>query len=177
MKKIIRLLTLSSLFSTVGCANTHDYRDQTVAEIELSRFLGKWYVWAGHLTFLEKGAYNATETYTWNEKKKFIDVDFRMNKDALDGKLKKYPQKAWIADEQTKSHWKIQFFWPIKFDYLIAYIAPDYSATIVTVPSKRYVWLMGRSPQIDAKQFEIMKGWMRDNGVDDKNLQYVPHSK
>jgi apolipoprotein D and lipocalin family protein len=170
MKKLI----LPSLLLLLSCANAQNYSDVTVPEVDLKRYLGTWHVWAGKLTFLEKGAHNAKETYTWNESKKRIDVDFTMRKDSFTGPVKSYPQKAWIADEKTKAHWKIQFFWPLKFDYLIAYLAPDYSATIVIVPSKKYIWLMGRSPKIDPIQMAAMKEWLAKNGVAESELTYVP---
>ena len=58
-------------------------------------------------------AYNSTETYTWNEKEKRIDVDFRMRKGSFDGVEKAYAQKAWNTQAtETNAHLKVQFFGP-----------------------------------------------------------------
>lgn len=42
---------------------------KTVDLVDIDRFMGKWYVIASRPTFLEEGAHNAIETYTWNNKK------------------------------------------------------------------------------------------------------------
>jgi lipocalin len=41
--------------------------------------MGKWYVISARGIFVENEAYNSTETYTWNEEEKRIDVDFRIS--------------------------------------------------------------------------------------------------
>jgi hypothetical protein len=60
----------------------------------------------------EKGAYNATETYTWNEEAQRIDIDFHFNKDSFDGPQKSIPQKAFVYNENTKAEWRVQSIWP-----------------------------------------------------------------
>ncbi|HSN72991.1 MAG TPA: lipocalin family protein, partial [Steroidobacteraceae bacterium] len=52
-------------FALVGCAGAPQ-RDPivTAEQVDLERFMGRWYVIANIPTFIEKGAHNATETYT-----------------------------------------------------------------------------------------------------------------
>lgn len=59
------LLVLCLLF--LGCQEMKTF--ETVANVNLDRFMGKWYVIAGRFTFVEKGAHNAIEIYTYNQKK------------------------------------------------------------------------------------------------------------
>jgi apolipoprotein D and lipocalin family protein len=62
------------LLLLISCA-THPPLKK-VENVDLKRFMGKWYVIANIPTFIEKGAHNAVETYTWNKKEKRIDVLF-----------------------------------------------------------------------------------------------------
>lgn len=112
-----------------------------VNSVDTKQFMGRWYVIANIPTFIEEGAHNAIETYTWNEKEKRIDIDFRFNKDAFDGELKKYPQKAWVHSD-SGNEWRVQPIWPLKFAYLIIDLAPDYSYTVIGVPNRKHVWVM-----------------------------------
>ena len=146
----------------------------TVPHVEIPKFMGRWYVIANIPTPFEKGAHNAIETYVWNEAKDRIDIDFRYNKDSFDGAEKKYPQKGFIYNQATKSEWRVQPFWPLKFAYLIVHLADDYSDTIIGVPDRGYVWIMAREPKIsDARYAELVEK-VRSFGYDIGKLQKVP---
>jgi len=147
--KILPLVTLLSLFS---CSSPPPLKK--VALVDINKFMGRWYVIANIPTFIEEGAHNAVETYTWNEKENWIDVLFEFNQDSFEGKKKKLPQKAFIFDKQTNSEWRIQMFWPIKFPYYIIDLAEDYSYTVIGLPSRKYLWIMARNPTLDEKTYE-----------------------
>lgn len=170
------LIATLSLLTLQGC-NSMDKNlppQPTVERVELPRFMGKWYVIASIPTSFEKGAFNATEIYTWNESKKRIDVDFKFNKDGFDGKVKSIPQTAWVYNEKTNSEWRVRPFWPLSFAYLIVDLASDYSDTIIGVPSRNYVWIMAREPQISDKRYEELVAKVKSLGYDLSKLQRVP---
>lgn len=170
------LLAVSTAIFLQGCSSTKkDLPVQnTVPNVDLPRFMGRWYVIANIPTIFEKGAFNAIENYTWNEKKNRIDVDFTFNKDAFDGPLKSMPQKAFIYNQDTKAEWRIQPWWPLKFAYLVVDLAPDYSDTIIGVPSREYVWIMARTPQIYEKRYQELVSKVQSLGYDIAKLQKVP---
>lgn len=151
---VIHLFGRLGLFILAGCTSLN-YK-HTVDSIDIPKFMGTWYVWAGRTTFFERGAYSATEKYSWNEKEKRIDVDFSFHKDSFDGKLKRMPQKAWIYNTVTNAHWKVQPFWPLEFNYLVIDIDPDYKWTAIGVPNGSYLWIMGRAPVASDKQLDLI---------------------
>mmetsp|Transcript_23382 Transcript_23382/g.28822 ORF Transcript_23382/g.28822 Transcript_23382/m.28822 type:complete len:120 (-) Transcript_23382:550-909(-) len=61
-------------------------------EVDVDRFMGNWYVIGVIPTPFEKDAYNPVERYSWNEKKKWVDVDFTFNKGSLNGEVSSVPQ-------------------------------------------------------------------------------------
>jgi apolipoprotein D and lipocalin family protein len=131
---------------------------KTVKHVDIPRFMGTWYVWAGRTSFLERGAHNAVEKYTWNDQHKRIDIDFIFNKNTFNGKIKKLPQKAWIYNKKTNAHWKVQPLWPLKFDYLVIALDQDYQWTAIGVPSGSYLWIMGREPLVSERKLaEIIR--------------------
>lgn len=155
-----------------GCSS-HKY-SKTVESVDLQKFMGKWYVWSGRTTFLETGAHNAIEIYTWNEAEKRIDVDFSFRKDSFDGVLKKLPQKAWIENKQSNAHWKIQLFWPFKADYLVIALDKDYQWTAIGVPSGDYLWIMGRKPIATDEEISKITRQVEALGYPVENVSRIP---
>jgi apolipoprotein D and lipocalin family protein len=163
---------LFSLVLLAGCSNM-DYR-KTVDKVEIPRFMGVWYVWAGRTTYFEKGAHNAVEKYSWNDKNNRIDIDFTFRKDSFDGALKKMPQKAWIQSDPSNAYWKVQPLWPFKFDYLVIALDQEYEWTVIGVPSGKYVWIMGRTPTVDDTKLASIIQKLDDLEYPTKEILRVP---
>lgn len=162
---------------TGGCSTMESKGPlKTVSFVDIPKFMGTWYVIANIPTFVEKGATNAVESYSWNEKEKRIDVEFRYHKDHPDGELKNYPQKAWIHDTATNAEWRVQPWWPLKFAYLIIDLAPDYSYTVIGVPSRNYVWIMAREKKLPEATLESILNKLKVMEYDISKIQKVPQS-
>ena len=146
----------------------------TAKNVDIKRFMGNWYVLAGRFTFLEVDVYNSRESYTWNEENQRIDVDFTYNKGNFDGPKKSVPQKAWVYDQETKAHWKVTPFWPLKFDYLIVDLDEDYKWTAIGVPGQKYLWIMARDWKNPEAIIKTATQRLTKKGYDAKNLVIVP---
>lgn len=174
MKKLSVLL---ACFWLTGCASVSktELQKMTVPRVELPRFMGNWYVLAGRFTFLEKEVHNALEVYTWNEQKRRVDIGFTYNRGSLTGPVKSIPQKGWIYNSETNSHWKVSPLWPIKADYLVVALAEDYSWTAIGVPSQKYLWIMARSLDKPETTIEAAVEALKKAGYKYDGLVYVPH--
>ncbi len=148
--------------------------DKTVSFVDRDKFMGDWYVMAGRFTPLETEVFNAIERYSWNEKEKRIEVDFRYNKGSLNGPLKKYPQKAWIVSDNN-ARWKVQPFWPLKFDYLVIGLAPDYRWTAIGVPNQKYLWIMSRDPKFTHEEIDQVLKSLKESGYNTAEVEFVQH--
>jgi apolipoprotein D and lipocalin family protein len=171
---ILGMKYLWVLMFIISCSSRNLAPLQTVDKIDLERFMGHWYVIANIPTWVEKGAHNALETYTWNEKENRIDVTFTFNKDSFDGPKKIYTQKAFIHNHETLAEWRIQFFWPLKFPYLIIDVAPDYSDTVISVPNRQYLWIMARTPEISPARYQQLLEKLRAQDFDLSKIELVP---
>jgi len=148
----------------------------TVNQVDIERFMGDWYVVAGRTTFLEKGAHNSLERYTWNKNKNRIDIEFTFNKNKFDGPLKTIKQKAWIENKETKAHWKVQPLWPLKLDYLVLALDPDYAWTIIGVPSQSYVWIMTREKNISKQRIDQLISKLKEIEYSTDNIKIIQHN-
>lgn len=148
---------------------------KTVSKVDLQKFMGKWYVIAGRFTFLEKDVHNGVETYKWNEKEQRIEIGFTYNQGSFNGPEKSIPQKGWVYNLDSKAHWKVSPFWPLKFDYLVIDLAPDYSWTAIGVPNGNYLWIMTREKQVDKKLLPEILERLAKNGYPIQDVVEVPH--
>jgi apolipoprotein D and lipocalin family protein len=158
-----------------GCSSM-DYK-RTASEVNIPRFMGKWYVIAGRFTFLESDAYNSTELYVWNEGESRIDVTFSYNKDSLTGERKSMHQKAWVEKGSNGAWWKISPFWPIKMDYLVLDVDPDYQWCAVGVPNQNYLWIMHREQNPERSQIEAVIAGLKERKYRTDKLVWVEHDK
>lgn len=171
----LQALTLACVALLVGCQTTPAKgRLQTVPRVDLQRFMGDWYVIAHIPTFVEKGAYNAVESYRLNDDGT-IATTFTFNQDALDGPLKKYTPKGFVVNTATNAEWVMQFAWPVKADYKIVYLDDDYQQTIVARDQRDYVWILARSPDISSTDYEALMTRVRNMGYTINLVRRVPH--
>ena len=145
----------------------------TVAHVDLDRFMGDWYVLANIPTFIEKGAHNAVESYRLNDDGT-IATTFTFNKNAFDGARKQYTPKGFVVDKRSNAVWGMRFVWPIKADYRIIYLNQDYTQTIIGRQARDFVWIMARTPSISPTDYAALLQIARDAGYDTAIIERVP---
>lgn len=159
-------------FSLIGCASALP-RLKTVERLDLDKYMGKWYVIACIPVFIEAKAYNEVEEYKMLPDAS-IDTVLTFNQGSFKGPQKRYNPRGFVIDKINKSTWKMQFIWPIKAEYLVTYIADDYSQTIVSRNKRDYVWIMARTPQIPQSDYQKLVKEIQAQGYSLKNLREVP---
>jgi len=145
----------------------------TVDHVDLDRFMGDWYVIASIPTFLEKGAHNAVETYAINPDGS-IATTFVFRKDGFDGERKEYTPTGYVRDTESNAIWGMQFIWPIKADYRIAFVDGDYTQTVIARNKRDHVWVMAREPAIPEADYEAITALISELGYDVSALEKVP---
>ena len=66
-KQWARVICLNYVVIALSACAGNGPEMKTVDYVDIDRFMGPWYVIANIPTFLEKGAYNAVETYSLND--------------------------------------------------------------------------------------------------------------
>ena len=148
MKKffILFLLTLTA------CSIQQKKSIEPVSEIQLDAIMGDWYVLAHIPALIEKNAFNAIESYKYIEEKQEIETTFTFNHSDYDGPQKIYKPKGYIVPGTNNAVWGMQFIWPIKAQYIIAYIDEGYQNTIVARDKRDYLWFMSRKSDNDYRK-------------------------
>lgn len=164
-------LLLSALFFLSSCS--FGGKMKTVNQVDLQRFMGSWYVIAIIPNFIEKNAVNGIESYKLNDNNS-IDIEYRFHKNSPEGKQKVMHPKAWVYDKETNAEWRVQFFWPFKFPYLIIDLADDYRYTVIGVPNRKFVWIMSRTPEITDSDYEKILARLKKNGYEIEKIKKMP---
>ena len=166
------LLTIVSSLILCSCASTRPMLP-TAQKVDLDRFMGPWYVIAAIPTFIETKAFNGIETY-----KKLpdgsIDTVFTFNQGKFDGPVKRFNPRGFVVDKINNSTWKMQFIWPFKAEYLITYLNPDYTQTIIGRNKRDYFWIMARTPQMPEEDYNRLLELLTSQGYNMKKVRKVP---
>jgi lipocalin len=153
--------------------------DAVQMPIELSQFMGRWYVLAHIPTFLDKDTINNTEDYSWDSSKSSVSITYSFSKASKPEKRSQILQRGRV-ENSANTRWsirpKIGVYLPIDIPYLITYCAEDYSTSIIAVPNRRYVWIMARTPQIEESEFEDLLNKAKDNGYDLQKIVRIPQT-
>ena len=171
MRYMIMTVAGAMLVTLFGCQSMPPIH--TVAQVDLERFMGDWYVIANIPTFIEKGAYNAVESYRMADDGT-IQTTFTFNKDSHDGPLKTYTPRAFVRDTASNAVWDMQFVWPFKAEYRIIFLAEDYSQTVVGRTKRDYVWIMARAPTIPNDDYQAILLFLEQEGYDIGKVKKVP---
>ena len=146
-----------------------------VASVDMSRFMGDWYVIAQIPTILERKAYDSVETYRLDDDGK-IRTTFRYRNGNADAPLKTMHPVGRVVPGTNNAIWDMQFVWPIQAEFVIVHLEPDYSMTIVGRSKRDYVWLMAREPSLPAPVLAAAIEKIRVLGYDTAKLRMVPQS-
>jgi apolipoprotein D and lipocalin family protein len=173
MKKLVNSALIGLCALLGGCASSNLPPIATVPQVDLPKFMGDWYVIACIPTAIETQAFNAIESYKLDDDGT-IATTFTFRKGAFDGPLKEYKPRGFVVENTGNALWGMQFIWPIKADFRIAYLAPDYSSTVIARNARDYVWIMARTPTISDAQYTALTDFVETLGYDMSKLRKVP---
>ncbi len=143
-----------------------------VPSVDLQRYMGTWYEIARlPNTFQRQCEGDVTATYTLRDDGDITVVN-RCKK--ADGEISEATGKAKRAsDDGPNTKLKVRFapaflsFLPFVWgDYWIIDLAPDYSYAVIGEPSRKYFWILSRTPSMDESIVQEILARARHQGYD-----------
>jgi apolipoprotein D and lipocalin family protein len=166
------IAVLLSALHLAGCRDDHP-PIALAEDVDLQRFMGDWYVIANIPTRIEREAWGAVESYRL-EPDGTIATTFTFRKGGFDGEPKQYHPRGFVKPGTGNAVWGMQFVWPVKADYRIVWLAPDYSQVIIGRKARDYVWIMAREPSIPDADYEKLVEFIAQQGYDVSKIRKVP---
>ena len=169
LKKLLALL----MMLVPGCVGLPE-GITPVAEFDVQRYLGQWYEIARLDHSFERGLEKVSADYS-------LRNDGRINVinrgyDPAKKEWKEATGRAYFVGEPTVGRLKVSFFGPFYGGYnIIALDRQGYSYSMVCGPDRSYLWILSRTPEMEAGLLSGLVNQAKDLGFDTSSLIYVKH--
>lgn len=137
---------------------------QTVAQVDLKRYLGQWYEIARYPNRFQKGCLESSAVYSLRHDGD-IEVLNRCT-DSETGKQRQAKGHAWVVDSVGNARLKVSFFWPFRGDYWIIELGSEYEYAVIGTPNRKYFWILSRSRSMNDTLYNAILERARQQGFD-----------
>lgn len=122
---------------------------EPVQSFEVERYLGKWYEIARLDHGFERGLSQVTAEYALREDGgiRVINRGYSVAEDEWE----QAEGKAYFVEDKDTAHLKVSFFGPFYGSYIVFELDPQYQYAFISGPSRDYLWLLARQPQVSDK--------------------------
>ena len=166
-------LSLGLLFSAGAITQVTAQSDpvEVVDYVDVDRYMGLWYEIAAFPTLFEAGCTGVTATYGLND-----DGTVAVTNDCamfwLNGPQRSAEGYAEVVDPDTNAKLKVYFGnAPVGGDYWIIDLDEEgYQWAVVGDPTRSYLWILARNPQIPDRLYDELKASAEAQGFDTDQL-------
>jgi lipocalin len=134
--------------------------------VDLERYQGKWYEITKIPNRFEKNLIYVTANYTLKENGKI-----KVLNDGYNTKKGKYEKAVGEAKVNGPGKLGVSFFKPFYGDYYIMELDEDYQWVLVGSPSRDYLWILARTPQISEELITELSKKAENAGFDISRLE------
>lgn len=147
-----------------------------VSEFDIHRYLGRWYEIARLDHSFERGLENVYAEYSLRPDGGVTVVN--RGYDPVEKEWKQAEGRAFFVGDPTVGSLKVSFFGPFYGGYnVIALDQADYSYSMVCGPDRSYLWILSRTPALDAVILSNLVNQAKDLGFAADGLIYVVHDR
>ncbi len=144
----------------------------TVKDLDIERYMGRWYEIARYDHSFERGLVGVTATYSLRPDGK-ITVINQGYKESSDGRLNVAKGKAKQPDLSEPGKLKVSFFLFFYADYYVLELDTDYEWVLVGSSSEKYLWILSRTPELPDNTLHHILDLAKKRGYDINRLIMV----
>jgi len=139
--------------------------------VELERYAGRWYEIARYPNNFERNCAGVTADYSIRDDGR-VNVVNTCFEGSPDGVMRTIEGTARSVDP-SNAKLKVTFFWPFEGDYWIMDLDEDYTYAVVGDPSRSFLWILSRTPQLDDTILDAIFEWLPSQGFDPERVIMV----
>ena len=142
-----KLLVVMLAWLLAGCVGVPE-GITPVAGFQVDRYLGKWYEVARLDHSFERGLEQVTAEYSLRE-----DGSIRVINRGYNTSKQQWEEaegRAKFVGSKDVGHLKVSFFGPFYGGYNIVELDPNYQYVMIVGNDRDYLWILSRTPQLDA---------------------------
>lgn len=163
----------TALLWLMGCASMPSEPLEVVENVDVGRYMGKWYEIASYPAPFQQGCVGSTAEYDLRDDGT-VRVVNRCYEGSFEGDLRRVEGTARVVDEDTNARLKVSFFWPFEGDYQIIDLDKDYQWAVVGEPSRSYLWILSRTPTLPDEVYESILSRLPAQGYNPARLDMTP---
>ncbi|WP_426112747.1 lipocalin family protein [Massilia sp. PWRC2] len=147
MKLALSALVVAVLAASSGCVSKPD-NITPVKPFDSKLYLGKWYEIARLDQRFERGLSRVTAEYSMRPDGgiKVLNRGYESEKNVY----KESEGKAYFVGATDTAYLKVSFFGPFYGSYIVFDLDPAYRTSMVGGPDTSYLWILSRTPTLDA---------------------------
>lgn len=169
----MRVLLMLCAALLAGCVGKPE-NVTPVDNFDSARYLGKWYEIARMDHSFERGLTSVTAEYSMRD-----DGGIRVVNRGYDPAKKEWKDaegKARFVGPPNVGYLKVSFFGPFYGSYVVYDLdRENYSYSLISGPNKDYMWLLSRTPTMDAETKKRLLSKAQALGFDTSKLIHVTH--
>jgi apolipoprotein D and lipocalin family protein len=175
MNRFAGLAFVALSLGLTGCVSVPMSPDtaptQLAANVDLDRYMGKWYIIANVPYFAEKGK---VASYFDIKMDKGTLLDIYVGQGTFYASPSTFTMRDYVVPNTGNARWRETPLWPVYFSYLIVYVDPDYKTALVGYPGHELAWVMSREPRMDDATYKSLSDRLAAAGYDASQLRKVP---
>jgi apolipoprotein D and lipocalin family protein len=164
-----RSALLLFLAFTTACAQRGP-PPRTVATLDLDRYLGTWYEIASFPMYFQRDCVATQATYSLRDDGR-VRVENACRDKTLGGDWNRIEGVAWPAEPGNFARLKVQFFWPLRGDYWVLALDPEYRWALVGHPDRDSLWVLSRMRALDDSVYAQIVALAQAQGYDVSKLR------
>ena len=169
MRSLFCLLTALLLTACTGIADGI----RPVTGFQLDRYLGTWYEIARLDHSFERGLTRVSADYALRP-----DGGVRVQNRGFNPAKNRWQEaegRAYFVLGPDTGYLKVSFFGPFYGAYIVAELDPDYRHVLVSGPNHDYLWILARTPHLEATVRDRLVARAKALGFATDELIWVEH--
>ncbi|MEP7242880.1 MAG: lipocalin family protein [Gammaproteobacteria bacterium] len=147
---------------------------KTVPQVDLTRYMGDWFVIANIPYSLEKNCHDSVESYALRVDGRIANR-FQCREKSFQAPLtSKAETVITVYDKSSNAEWRVPFYRVLSVKYLIIDLDSNYEWAVIGHPSRRYGWIIARSRTLPEATYQGIRQRLGDQGYDVSRFAKVP---
>ena len=168
----LRLVLVTLLTLLGGCVSRQPFVPP-VTDFDLDRYLGTWYEIARLDHSFERGLTRVSAEYSLRPDGGVRVLNRGFN--AAKNRWQEAEGRAYFVLDPNTAYLKVSFFGPFYGAYIVTELDADYRHVLVSGPNHDYLWILARTPQLEAAVRDRLVARAQALGFATDELIWVEH--
>lgn len=173
MKLLLWVLVITSAFFSASYSASDNDKIPSVATVDMSKLMGRWYEIARLPNFFENGLTHVTTTYALSNDGKYSVV----NAGIKEGQNKSVKGYFRVPDSKEPGRFKLAFFLFFESDYILVDLDQDnYQYMVMSGGARDQLWIFSREAVMDEALYQKLLEKVKALGFDITKIIKVPQN-